>query len=168
MKITGLCILMILTVAAILAGGCSSSDQSTQTQQPDRSVLQPPPAQRTEVKQAPQPDTVNVTVQNTERPKYDPAPGVTPQPQSTESPTGRYSVQLGAYKMPDNADRIASLARERFGLKVYSIYDKADNLYKVMVGDFAVKDDARAFRDRMVMQFPTDYKDAWVSENAAK
>jgi polyhydroxyalkanoate synthesis regulator phasin len=70
--------------------------------------------------------------------------------------------------MQDNAERVAALARERFGKNVYTIPDRLSDLYKVMVGDFTVKDEARRFRDEMVQRFPSDYKDAWVSELPAK
>jgi cell division septation protein DedD len=157
--------------AAIFLIGCSSSEESTNKQET------PPPA---EVKKAPeQPivkqeppvvkkiDTVNVDIQNQQKPIYEPKPTVPP-PMQNANPSGKYSVQIGAYKMPDNADRIASLAKERFNLNVYTSVDKLDNLYKVMIGDFNSKDEARNFRDEMARKFPSDYKDAWVSENPQK
>ncbi|MBI4810871.1 MAG: SPOR domain-containing protein, partial [Ignavibacteriales bacterium] len=88
--------------------------------------------------------------------------------EQTTIPTGKFSVQIGAYKMPDNADRIASLAKERFNMNVYTNYDETDQLYKVMIGDFESKDSARSFRDAMATKYPDDYKDAWVSENPQK
>ena len=162
--------IIFCVVIALSFVGCSSSEETT-----DKQETPPPPA---EVKNAPeqpapkteQPpvkkiDTVNVDVQNTQKPTYEPKE--TPPPSPT-LPTGKYSVQIGAYKMPDNADRIASLAKERFNLNVYTTLDKVDNLYKVMIGDFNSKDEARNFRDEMARNFPSDYKDAWVSENPQK
>jgi len=82
--------------------------------------------------------------------------------------SGGYAVQVGAYKMQDNADRVAELAKERFGKQVYTYPDKTSGLFKVMVGNFITKDEARRFRDEMAQRFPSDYKDAWVSENTQK
>ena len=39
-----------------------------------------------------------------------------------------------------------------------------DYLFKVLVGNFAVKDDARRFRDEILQKYPAEYKDAWVTE----
>ncbi len=167
--------LTLILTAALLSGlllltGCSSSNESAARQAGTPAVQNTgraeEPAARVDKPVTPA-DTVNVTVRNTERPSYEPK-SQTSTAARQAVPTGRYSVQLGAYKMPDNAERIASLARERFRLNVYTSYDKNDNLYKVMLGDFASKDDARAFRDSMVQQYPLDYRDAWVSENAGR
>lgn len=150
--------------------GCSSSEETTQKQEtppPPAEVKNTPeqPAPKTEQPTVKKIDTVNVDVQNTQKPTYEPKE--TPPPPPT-LPTGKYSVQIGAYKMPDNADRIALLVKERFNLNVYTSLDKMDNLYKVMIGDFNSKDEARNFRDEMARKFPSDYKDAWVSENPQK
>ncbi len=163
--------IMLCVVASLFFIGCSSSEEATDKQET------PPPA---EVQKAPEAvivkeeppvikkiDTVNVDIQNQQKPIYEPTPTPPPLPEN-QIPAGKYSVQIGAYKMPDNADRIASLAKERFNLNVYTSVDKADNLYKVMIGDFNSKDEARNFRDEMARQFPSDYKDAWVSENSQK
>ncbi len=148
---------IVLGIAVILAG-CSSSQEGEK----DRAEkVQPPPSPKPEEQPAvkieqPKGDTVTVDRQSTEKPAYEPT--------RNSAPTGKYTVQIGAYKMPDNADRIAALAKERFTRPIYTFQDKKDNLYKVMIGDFMTKDDARNFRDQMEQQFPTDYKDAWVSE----
>ena len=153
-------VMLGVSLVVLSFAGCSSSDQSGGQQE---SQSAPPaktaPTSAEEVTK--KSDTLNVNVQNTQRPAYNQQSpsGTQPVPAS-----GKYSVQIGAYKQAENADRIASLARERFGKNVYTIPDKANDLYKVMVGDFAVKDDARKFRDEMVQKFPNDYKDAWVSE----
>jgi cell division protein FtsN len=84
--------------------------------------------------------------------------------QPTIQPLMSFVVQVGAYKMPDNAERVAASARERFSRKVYTVRDKSTDTYKVMIGDFTTKDDARNFRDRIASEYPSDYKDAWVSE----
>jgi cell division septation protein DedD len=160
-----------MLLAGLFIAGCSSSNESAVRQRADQPAVQPPPVEQPAVRVDPKPapaDTVNVMVQKTERPTYEPKSPAAGIPSHTELPTGKFSVQLGAYKMPDNADRVASLAKERYHLSVYTSYDKAGNLYKVMMGDFGSKDEARSFRDKMVQQFPLDYRDAWVSENPVK
>ena len=157
----------LLIFCSLLVFGCSSSQQSsqkeggTETPSAQKPPEQTPPSPPVTV--APKVDTVSVNKETTPKPTYEPKPT-----SSHSLPSGKFSVQIGAYKMPDNADRIASLAKERFGKNVYSMIDKIDNLYKVMIGDFTTKDEARSFRDEMVQKFPSDYKDAWVSENSQK
>jgi len=160
---TFVCFVSFLTLL-----GCSSSKQTEMPPPPPSeerpSVIIPPQAPASTVEK--KVDTLKVDVKNTQKPAYEEKE--TPLPVANVMPTGNFSVQIGAYKMPDNADRIASLAKERFNLKVYIIVDRADNLYKVMIGDFNTKDEARNFRDEMASKFPGDYKDAWVSENPKK
>lgn len=149
--------LAILTACAfMLAMGCSSSKQMGSTTE----TAAPPPTEKV----TPPADTLTVDTKNAEKPSYEPK--TPPSTSVPMPPAGKFTVQVGAYKMPDNADRIAALAKERFTRPVYTFLDKADNLYKVMIGDFLTKDDARKFRDDMVQKYPSDYNDAWVSENA--
>ena len=152
-------------IASVLWIGCGSSEETGEKKEeksPPPEVVQKPAeqplkdAQNSESKT----DTVTVNVQNTQRPMYDQKSSS----QKYSIPSGKFSVQIGAYKMPDNAERVASLAKERFVTNVYTIPDKASDLYKVMVGDFSLKEDARKFRDDMAQKYPGDYKDAWVSE----
>ncbi|MDI6765296.1 MAG: SPOR domain-containing protein [Bacteroidota bacterium] len=145
-------ILSILISTASILNGCSSSEEATE----DRET---PPTGGTNVLQ--KVDTLKVDIQNTQKPNYQSKTSSS----DLKRPRGMYSVQIGAHKMPDNADRIAAIAKERYNINVYTIHDKNDNLYKVMIGDFNTKEEARNFRDEIVRQFPDDYKDAWVSEN---
>jgi len=159
----------IYVLAGFLLAGCSSSEKTVNnTETPPPVEIKKTPEQPVAKEEPPaikKIDTVNVDIQNQKKPVYEP-PSAPPAQNST--PSGKFSVQIGAYKMPDNADRIASLAKERFGMNVYTSVDKIDNLYKVMIGDFNSKDEARNFRDDMAIKFPSDYKDAWVSENPQK
>jgi len=154
--------LVILITAGVLCAGCGSSGSSygNGDNQSPASTSAPVTgaAEKSSQNLQTKSDTLNVNAQNTPKPVYD------SRPQTKAEPTGKYSVQVGAYKMADNAERIATVARERFGKNVYTIPDKSTDLYKVMVGDFMVKDDARRFRDDMVQKYPGDYKDAWVYE----
>jgi cell division septation protein DedD len=79
-------------------------------------------------------------------------------------PAGKFTVQLGAFESEDGAAGVASLARTRFARDVNTVYDPADGLYKVMLGVFDTKDEARSFRDAIVRQYPAEYMDAWVSD----
>jgi cell division septation protein DedD len=79
--------------------------------------------------------------------------------------SGKYAVQIGAYTTPENALKIADQAKERFNQLVYTYHDRVNNLYKVFIGDFLLKDEARNYRDEMVQKFPGEYNDAWVSEH---
>ena len=145
--------------------GCGSSEETTEKkEEPSTQTSTPLKTSEQATKEEPRVDTVNVNVQNSQQPVYDQKTTISTQ----HVPLGKFSVQIGAYKMPDNADRVAALARERFGKSVYTVQDKTSELYKVFVGDFTVKDDARKFRDEMAQKYPSDYKDAWVSELSQK
>jgi cell division septation protein DedD len=158
MNATRIFFVIIACTSVLLLAGCKGSEQSsTQTTQTS------PTTPKQEVKVSDKVDTVNVTMQNSQKPSYEPSTTV-----SSSIPSSGFSVQIGAHKMQDNAARVAQLAKERFGNQVYTYQDKATGLYKVAVGQFVTKDEARKFRDEMAQRFPGDYKDAWVSENAQK
>lgn len=153
----------VLFFGVLVAAGCSGSSDQT-----EKTAL-PPPSTTTNKQAAgaslpASADTVNVAVQNAQKPSYESSDR--PKTPLVPSAIVKYSVQIGAYKLQDNAEVVASLAKSRFAKNVHTVLDAATGLYKVMVGDFAVKDEARIFRDRMVQQYPGDYKDAWVSELA--
>lgn len=127
------------------------------TQQPKEKQKEPSPVTK-------QIDTLDVEVKDADKPNFEP----TPIQSENKFERGNYSIQLGAYKMPDNADRIGAFAKERFDMNVYTSYDETDKLYKVYLGDFETKDAARTFRDVIASKYPEDYKDAWVSEKPTK
>ncbi len=154
------CFLILLAIS--LGAGCAASSDQTTDKAATTSSSTPAAPSKPAAVVAAKPDTVNVAVQKAQKPPYE-----TTDPVKTTLPPSsliKFCVQVGAYKQQDNAGVIASLAKSRFAKNVYTILDPATNLYKVMVGDFTAKDDARMFRDRMVQQYPGDYKDAWVSE----
>ena len=157
----GLWITMIIAVSI----GCSSSKESYGEQ--ENQMPPPTPKEKLELPPKSTPsekvDTLSVNPQNTEKPSYESK--TVPKTTVEAAPKGKFAVQIGAYQMAENAERIASLARERFvGKTVYTIEDKADNLYKVMIGDFMTRDEARTFRDTMARHYYSEYKDAWVAE----
>ena len=165
MKHPGLLSICLSILIAMCSSGCGTSQQSSGSETP--SSLPPPSTPAAQDARTVTPaDTVSVQVQNQTRPTYDSrtTTPVTPAP----APGGRFSVQVGAYKLADNADRIAALAKERFGRNVYTVHDRISDIVKVMVGDFMTKEEARSFRDDMAKQFPGDYRDAWVTEIGQK
>ncbi|MBI5475482.1 MAG: SPOR domain-containing protein [Ignavibacteriales bacterium] len=164
-------LLLLIAIPFILIltlSGCSSSSETEKDEMPP-----PPPAVENKIKTPPedikkQSEAVNKEVNETEKPKYEPPPKPVQNNSDKNIIKGNFAVQIGAYKMSDNADRIASTAKERFNMNVITSFDDAENIYKVFLGDFETKDAARTFRDLMASKYPEDYKDAWVSEKPKK
>ena len=148
---------LVAIAAAFLAGGCSGSKESSGEKSGSSTVQTPPetPA-KGESAGAARTDTFDVKVDNTKKPAYEPP--------ASSAVSGNFAVQIGAYQKQENADRIASLARERFAVAVTTILDRPSSLYKVLVGSFTTKDEARRFRDEMGQKYPSDYKDAWTTD----
>jgi cell division septation protein DedD len=152
--------------------GCSSSGESEQNQD----AVPPPPKTEKKIEQK----AVQVPPQEQEVPKVpvktepDTTPYTPPEkqksvvpavaPVSHELPASNFSIQIGAFTTPEKADQWASLARTRFGKNVFTLKDEKTSNTKVLIGEFSIKEDARAFRDQIVQQFPDDYKDAWIFE----
>ena len=157
-------IFVLCFISALVLYGCASSEESTEKKETPPPVVQKPSDQAP----SPQPeiatkvDTVHVVnVQTSPKPSYEPTP-------TNEPAAGNFAVQIGAFKMQESAERAAVLAKERFGKDVTTLPDKLNNLFKVLVGSFTMKDDARKFRDEILQKFPAEYKDAWVTEITQK
>ncbi len=167
MRTSHLFSLLAVIAGILLCSGCGSSDATSKdhaAEAPAGSGQKPP--EQSKAESATKDQTPPVDKKASGQTSYDPHASV---PTATTAlPTGKFSVQIGAYKQQDNADRVAALAKERFGLNMYTIPDAASGLVKVYVGEFATKDEARKFRDDMAQKYPIDYKDAWVSENPSK
>ena len=84
-------------------------------------------------------------------------PAVTPDPNQF---IPGWRVQIFANKTMGSAEAAAARARQRFTEPVYVAYEAA--LYKVRVGDFMSKDDARHLMNRAIAE---NYKDAWIVED---
>jgi hypothetical protein len=84
-------------------------------------------------------------------------------PDATEHETF-FTVQIGAFKQPMNAERAHRTAQQRFHLETSTEYDALEEIYKITVGKFLNYEQARAFCDRIMRDFPRDYNDAWVVE----
>jgi cell division septation protein DedD len=162
---------VLLTLFAMLFGGCGSSEDTSDNAErkaPPPAAASPAPqavAKDTAKQQAPPPAVTSPAPQQPAQPPAQTTPA-TPPPSSGLTPTGAFSVQVGAFSMPDKADQIAQIARTRFPDKgVYEWKDPNTSLIKVLIGDFNVKDDARGFRDQIIQQYGDDYKGAWVFNN---
>lgn len=148
---------LVAVASALFAGGCSGSKESSGDKSGSTTVQNPPEAgAKGDNAGAARTDTFDVNVDRTKRPAYEPS--------TSSGQAGNYAVQIGAYQKQDNADRVAALARERFPVGVSTILDRSSSLYKVLVGSFTTKEEARRFRDEMVQKFPSDYKDAWTTD----
>ena len=164
--VLGFCIIFIFVL-----GGCGSSEESTQKKESTPPPAEQKPAEQTAKSEQPAPakiDTVNVVnVQTAPKPTYEPKT-TPPAIQSSQTSMGNFSVQIGAYKTEENAERAASLAKERLGINVQTVTDKTDYLFKVLVGSFLTREEARKLRDEIALKYPGDYKDAWVKEMVQK
>jgi len=79
-----------------------------------------------------------------------------------------YTVQIGAYEHPTNAEKVYRLAQQRFNLETNTEYDANDRLYKITVGKFINYEQARTFCDRIMREYSNEYSDAWVVEIAQR
>jgi len=71
-----------------------------------------------------------------------------------------WRVQLNAFPSMANAEAAAAKARQHFTEAVYVEYQAP--MYKVRLGDFLTKDDARHMVNRAKAE---NYKDAWIVED---
>ncbi len=154
-------IIICTIISSIYFIGCATSEESTTKEESTQPAATPPQKPAETASTAPsKADTVNVVnVQTSPKPAYEPAQSTAP-----AMAKGNYTIQIGAFRQQESADRAAGLAKERLGKDAVIITDKTSNLLKVMVGAFATKEEARSFRDEMVEKFPAEYKDAWVTE----
>ncbi len=74
----------------------------------------------------------------------------------------RFAVQIGSFRIRRNASAAQALARERFQLPVVSDYNTTHRRYQIRVGFFPTREEAMAFRTRIINEYPREYADAWV------
>lgn len=74
----------------------------------------------------------------------------------------RYMVQIGAFKDPKNATAIQATARQRYHLPVLNDFHAGRGLYQIRMGFFESRENAHAFRQKMIDEYPAEYKDSWV------
>lgn len=141
--------LLAVTATALLLAGCAGSEDSAQEAQ-----LPPPQETSPAVAFEMSTDTVDVLRQG-ERvaaAPLDPEPGTT------------YSVQIGAYREPANAEAAEALARQRFAHPVL-LHADASGLVHIRVGRFSTRQAAEELRSEMKGSFPRDYADCWIVQH---
>lgn len=76
--------------------------------------------------------------------------GVTLRPRPDYS-SGSFSVQVGAFTVRENAQRLAGEMKRAHGTADVSLFDRGDNLFfRVRVGRFKSREEAERFRDRLI------------------
>jgi len=135
-----------------IAGGCGTIEE-TEEAPPSPQAAEPvqqqvPPRVEFETKT----DTV-VTEKGRERLQQD---------GSVREPQIRYMLQIGAFKNPQLASRTQTTARQRYRMPVLNDYNTKQALYQIRIGFFESREAAQAFRERLLLEHPQDYKDSWV------
>jgi rare lipoprotein A len=65
--------------------------------------------------------------------------------------SGSFSVQVGAFTVKENAQRLAMEMRRTHGTADVSLYDRGDKtFFRVRVGRFQTRDKAEKFRDQLI------------------
>lgn len=98
---------------------------------------------------------------NTAQPDAAPSPSTAIAP----PPAGRWAVQVGSFSSRTNADRFSEWCREQgYGVKVLAGQDGARTLYRVRVGPYASREDARTAVAELALLgqsgFVSDWEDA--------
>ena len=145
--------LFILTSLALgfALGSCSVSQEAEYEDEYDLE----PPFEKVTVKK----DTAGVRVITPQVSEAEKAPRPI-----TLTPGSMYAVQIGAFEIVENADRVEQLAKLRFALPVRKSYDWMTSFYRISVGSFATKDEALEWRKILNERYPGEYRDAWVVE----
>lgn len=120
---------------------------------PDSDAEPRTPAASSPVSPAP---VANITAQ----PDAAPPPSAAAPP-----PAGRWAVQVGSFSSRTNADRLSEWCREQgYGVKVLAGQDGARTLYRVRVGPYASREDARTAVAELALLgqsgFVSDWEDA--------
>ena len=87
-------------------------------------------------------ETTDVEAITTEAPPAAPAEELTPAPKMG------YRVQIGAFSFEEGANKVKIRAESELNQKVY--VDFIEGMYKVRVGDFLTREDAEAYRDKLI------------------
>jgi cell division septation protein DedD len=90
------------------------------------------------------------------------AGSLTPAGKAVRGAQVRYMVQIGAFKDPKNASAIQAETRRRYHVPVLNDFHSARSLYQIRLGFFESLESASAFRQKMLDEYPLDYKDSWV------
>jgi cell division septation protein DedD len=143
---SGIVMRMVVTATVLFLAGCAGSEESAQEEQlPQQQETSPAVSFQMST------DTVDV-LRRGER-----IAGVPADPE----PGTMYSVQIGAYREPANAEAAEALARQRFAHPVLRHSD-ASGLVHIRVGRFSTRQGAEELRSEMKGSFPRDYVDCWI------
>jgi hypothetical protein len=74
----------------------------------------------------------------------------------------RFAVQIGAFREPFNASQTQNLARKRFHLPMLNEFDSRLGLYKIRLGSFTSRAEARTQMLRLQAEYPSEYNDSWI------
>ncbi len=74
----------------------------------------------------------------------------------------RYMVQIGAFKDPKHASAVQAAARKRYRMPVLNDYLSGPGLYQIRIGFFESRENARAFKEQLKREHPSEYDDSWI------
>ncbi len=139
-------------VIALALAGCGSSTETreAETQAPPASAAQTPSRIRFETRT----DTVALEKSQIDSMRLPPA--------GERQVEVRFMVQIGAFKDAHYASLVQSAARERYHMPTINDYNTESALYQIRLGFFETREAATAFRQRLLKDYPRDYKDAWI------
>lgn len=141
--------LLSLISAGLAVSGCGTSAET------DRQWLQLPVDSIAHASESQfQTHTDTVAAQQHKEP---PARGTSQQPAGA-----RYTVQIGSFRIQRNASEAQARARQRFQQAVVNDYNSARRRYQIRVGFFPTREEAEAFRTKIVNEYPREYGDAWI------
>lgn len=143
---------MLLVACALTAAlsGCGSAEEASVGQPPA------PPQQRTAPPRRLEFETRTDTVTAVHGADRQPAGAPGREVQI------RYMVQIGAFKDPHRASEVQAEARRRYKMPVLNDYHAALGLYQIRLGFFVSRESAHEFRQRMMKEYPAEYRDSWV------
>ena len=76
--------------------------------------------------------------------------GITLRPRPDYS-RGSFSVQVGAFTVKENAQRLANDTKRTYGSANVSLFDRGDEVFfRVRVGRFKMREEAERFRDQLI------------------
>ncbi|HEY4612470.1 MAG TPA: SPOR domain-containing protein [Bacteroidota bacterium] len=144
----------ILLIAGALFSACTSSGESSREGTSAADSL----ARRRGSNFTTNQDTVTASVQKQSKTATRSASS------STWNADVAFTVQVGAYGLPQYALKAQQLAKERFGTyPVFNQYEASLKLYRVSVGKFDARADAIAFLTEIRRLFPLEYFECWVN-----
>jgi len=145
---------MLLVACAFTAAvsGCGSAEEASVAQPPAHPQQHTAPAPTRRLEFETRTDTVTA-LHGTERR----APGTPGREVQI-----RYMVQIGAFKDPHRASEVQAEARKRYKMPVLNDYHAALGLYQIRLGFFVSRVSAHEFRQRMIKDYPAEYRDSWV------